>query len=136
MASSCTSGGSVRSTVALQTVSIVLRMTHSTLQRMAVSQIVRQTDSTAQTDRRLCRAYRPTAQERQAERHIVCDRYSQHGTEADNLPIQKRPATSRYRNQMKDRWVIYIDRQQRMCHRNFQSEYDIFFLLQSDLFEN
>lgn len=45
MASSCTSGGSVRSSVALQTVSIVLRMTHSTLQRMAVSQTVRQTNS-------------------------------------------------------------------------------------------
>lgn len=87
MASSCTSGGSVRSTVALQTVSIVLRMTHSTLQRMAVSQTVRQTDSTAQTDRLVCRAYRQTAQERQAERQIVCDRYSQHRTEADNLPI-------------------------------------------------
>lgn len=50
MASSCTSGGSVRSSVALQTVSIVLRMTHSTLQRMADSQAVRQTDSTVQTD--------------------------------------------------------------------------------------
>lgn len=73
MASSCTSGGSVRSTVALQTVSIVLRMTHSTLQRMAVSQAVRQTDSTAQTDRLVCRAYRQTAQERQAERQFVTD---------------------------------------------------------------
>lgn len=77
MASSCTSGGSIRSSVALQTVSIVLRMTHSTLQRMEVSQTVRQTDSTAQTDRLVCRAYRQTAQERQAERQIVCDRYSQ-----------------------------------------------------------
>lgn len=94
MASPCTSGGSVRSSVALQTVSIVLRMTHSTLQRMAVSQTVRQTNSTAQTDRIVCRAYRQTAQDRQAERPIVCDRYSQHRTEADNVPIQKRPATS------------------------------------------
>lgn len=66
-------------------------MTHSTLQRMAVSQTVSQTDSTAQTDRLVCRAYRQTAQERQAERQIVCDRYSRHKTQADNLPIQKRP---------------------------------------------
>lgn len=83
-------------------VSIVLGMTHSTLQRMAVSQTVRQTDSTAQTDRLVCRAYRQTAQEKQTERQIVCDRYSQPTTEADNLPIQKRPATSGYRHQMKE----------------------------------
>ncbi len=95
----------------------------------------RRTDSTAQTDRRVCRAYRQTAQERQAERRIACDRYSQHRTEADNLPIQKRPATSGYRQQMKDRWVIYTDRQQRVCHICFQLEYDIF-LLQSDWVEN
>lgn len=126
MASSCTSGGSVRSSVALQTVSIVLRMTHSTLQRMAVSQTVRRTDSTAQTDRLVCRAYRQTAQERQAERQIVCDRYSQQRTESDNLPIQKRPASSGYRHRMKDRRVTYTDRQQRVCHLCLQSEYDIF----------
>lgn len=136
MASSCTSGGSVRSSVALQTVSIVLRMTHSTLQRMAVSQTDGTTDSTAQTDRLVCRAYRQTAQEWQAEGQIVCDRYSQHRTEADNLPIQKRPATTGHRHQMKDRWVTHTDRQQRACHLRSLPEYDIFFILQSYWVEN
>lgn len=79
-----------------------------------------QTDSTVQTDRLVCRAYRQTAQERQAERQIVCDRYSQNRTEADNLPIQKRPASSGYRQGMKDRWVTYTDRQKRVCHFCFQ----------------
>lgn len=67
MASSCTSGGSVRSSVALQTVSIVLRMTHSTLQRMAVSQTVRLTDSTAQTDQ----SAEPTDRQHRKDRQRV-----------------------------------------------------------------
>lgn len=89
-------------------------MTHSTPQRMAVSQIVRKTDSTAQTDRLVCRAYRQTAQDKQTEKQIVCDRYSQATAEADNLPIQKGPATSRYRHQ-NEREGEHTERQQNVA---------------------
>lgn len=61
-----------------------------------------QTDSTAQTDRLVCRQ---TAEERQAEGLIVCDRYRQNRT--DNPPNQKRPATCRHTHTMKDRRVTY-----------------------------
>lgn len=100
-------------------------MTHSTPQRMAVSQIVRKTDSTAQTDRLVCRAYRQTAQDKQTEKQIVCDRYSQATTEAHNLPIQKGPATSRYRHQ-NEREGERTHRGSRVWHLCSQSERIIF----------
>lgn len=99
MASSCTSGGSVRSSVALQTVSIVLRMTHSSLQRMADGQ----TAQCKQADR----SAEPTVKQRrdwQWDGWFVTDTA---GAEADCLPIQKRPATCRYGHRIRDRWVTF-----------------------------
>lgn len=81
MASSCTSGGSVRCSVALQTASIVPRMTHSTLQIMAD----RQTD---RPGRRACRQtmqdrlgdgfVTESPQNRKDEFSVVCGRTHQH----------------------------------------------------------